>query len=28
VIVLFCGGTKGTQDADIKRAIQMAKDWK
>ena len=28
VLVLFCGGTKGTQAADIKRAIAMAKAWK
>ena len=23
VFLLFCGGTKGTQDADIKRALEM-----
>ncbi len=28
VTLLLCGGDKGTQDADIKRAIAMAKDWK
>jgi putative addiction module killer protein len=28
VIVLLVGGDKGTQDADIKRAIMIAKDWK
>lgn len=27
VIVLLAGGDKGTQDADIKRALQIAKDW-
>jgi putative component of toxin-antitoxin plasmid stabilization module len=26
--LLLCGGTKGTQDADIKRAIEMAKGLK
>jgi probable addiction module antidote protein len=26
--VLLCGGDKRTQDADIKRAIKIAKDWK
>ena len=28
VIVLLCGGDKRTQDADIKRAVQIAKEWK
>jgi putative addiction module killer protein len=28
VIVLLCGGDKRTQDADIKRALQIAKAWK
>jgi putative addiction module killer protein len=28
LIVLFCGGTKGTQAADIKRAVQLSKlEW-
>lgn len=27
-VVLLCGGDKRTQDADIKRAITIAKDWK
>ena len=26
--VLLCGGDKRTQDADIKRAIEIAKHWK
>jgi putative addiction module killer protein len=26
--LLLCGGDKRTQDADIKRAIEIAKDWK
>jgi putative addiction module killer protein len=26
--VLLCGGDKRTQDADIKRAIEVAKHWK
>jgi putative addiction module killer protein len=26
--VLLCGGDKRTQDADIKRAIEIAKGWK
>jgi putative addiction module killer protein len=26
--VLLCGGDKRTQDADIKRAVTIAKDWK
>jgi putative addiction module killer protein len=28
VIVLLAGGDKRTQDADIKRALRIAKDWK
>lgn len=28
VIVLLAGGDKSTQDADIERAIKMARDWK
>ena len=28
VIVLLAGGGKRTQQADIKRAIKIAKDWK
>ena len=28
VIVLLCGGDKRKQDADIKRAITIAKRWK
>ena len=27
IVVLLCGGDKRTQDADIKRAIEIAKDW-
>ena len=27
VVVLLCGGDKRTQDADIKRAIEIAEDW-
>jgi putative addiction module killer protein len=27
VILLLCGGDKRTQDADIKRAIEIAADW-
>jgi putative addiction module killer protein len=27
LVVLLCGGDKRTQDADIKRAISIAKDW-
>jgi hypothetical protein len=27
VVVLLCGGDKRTQDADIKRAIEIATDW-
>lgn len=28
LIVLLAGGDKSTQDADIKRAIEIAKEWK
>lgn len=28
LIILLCGGDKQTQDADIKRAIELAKTWK
>ena len=28
IVVLLAGGDKRTQDADIKRAIRIAKDWK
>ena len=28
LIVLLAGGDKRTQDADIKRAIKIARDWK
>ena len=28
VIILLVGGDKRTQDADIKRALKIAKDWK
>ncbi len=28
VIVLLAGGDKHTQDADIERAIKIAKDWR
>jgi putative addiction module killer protein len=28
VALLLCGGDKRTQDADIKRAIEIAEDWK
>jgi putative addiction module killer protein len=27
VVLLLCGGDKRTQDADIKRAIEIAQDW-
>ena len=27
VAAIFCAGDKSTQDADIKRAIAIAKDW-
>ena len=28
VVVLLCGGTKRTQDTDIKTAIALVKEWK
>ena len=28
VVVLLCGGTKKTQQADIRRAIEIAKIWR
>ncbi|MGB6488768.1 MAG: type II toxin-antitoxin system RelE/ParE family toxin [Steroidobacteraceae bacterium] len=28
LVLILCGGDKRTQDADIKRAIKLAKDWK
>jgi putative addiction module killer protein len=28
LVLLLCGGDKRTQNADIKRAIAIAKDWK
>ena len=28
VIVLLTGGDKRTQDADIKRALKIAEEWK
>ncbi|HMN11218.1 MAG TPA: type II toxin-antitoxin system RelE/ParE family toxin [Bellilinea sp.] len=28
LVVLLVGGDKSTQDADIKRAIEIAKEWK
>lgn len=28
VVVLLAGGDKGTQEVDIKRAIEIAKEWK
>ncbi|HEY3515560.1 MAG TPA: type II toxin-antitoxin system RelE/ParE family toxin [Gammaproteobacteria bacterium] len=28
IAVLLCGGTKGTQQADIRRAIGIANDWR
>lgn len=28
VVLLCCGGDKRTQDADIRRAIAIAKDWR
>jgi putative addiction module killer protein len=28
LVVLLAGGDKSTQDADIKRAIDIAKEWK
>jgi len=27
VVLLMCGGDKGSQDADIERAIGYWKDW-
>ena len=27
IVLLLCGGDKGTQDRDIKTAKQLAKDW-
>lgn len=27
IVLLLCGGDKRTQDADIKRAIEIAGDW-
>ena len=28
IVLLLCGGDKRTQDADIKRAIAITKEWK
>jgi len=28
LVVLLAGGDKSTQDADIKRAIEIAKEWR
>lgn len=28
VVLLLCGGDKRTQDRDIKRAVQIAKEWR
>lgn len=28
IVVLLAGGDKSTQDADINRAIELAKEWK
>ncbi|GGC90295.1 type II toxin-antitoxin system RelE/ParE family toxin [Chelatococcus reniformis] len=28
IIILLCGGTKSTQQADIAQAIKLAKEWK
>lgn len=28
IVLLLCGGDKRTQDADIRRALQIARDWK
>ncbi len=28
MVVLLAGGDKSTQDADIKRAVEIAKEWK
>lgn len=27
IVILLCGGNKGTQDRDIRDAKQLAKDW-
>jgi len=27
VVILLCGGDKRTQDADIQRAVELAKHW-
>ena len=28
IVVLLCGGTKRTQQTDIRRAIEIANDWR
>lgn len=28
IVVLLCGGTKKTQQGDIRRAIEIAKNWR
>jgi putative addiction module killer protein len=28
IVVLLCGGDKGSQERDIRQAIQMAAEWK
>jgi putative addiction module killer protein len=28
IVVLLCGGTKGSQRADIRLAIEIANDWR
>lgn len=28
LVLLCCGGDKRTQDADIRRAVEIAKNWK
>ncbi len=28
IVLLCCGGAKRTQDADIRRAVEIAKNWK
>ena len=28
ILVLLCGGTKKTQQADVRRAIEIAKTWR
>lgn len=28
IVLLCCGGDKRTQDADIRRAVEIAKNWK